>query len=137
MKPILIAEDSEPDADILMRTLKMAGVVNPIFWVPDGDQVIAYLSGAGQYADREKFPMPGALLLDLKMPRMSGFEVLSWLKNEPQIAGVTVIVVSGTMEMREVSRAYQMGANTFVVKPVDGHELQNLIKTFPVFSIAP
>ena len=106
-------------------------MLNPIFWVADGTEVMAFLSGDAQYADRDKFPLPGVLMLDLKMPRVGGFEVLEWLKQHPEHRGLVVIVVSGTMEMREVARAYQMGANTFMVKPLDGAEMQGILKTFP------
>ena len=83
MRPILLAEDSEDDATVLRSTLRKAGLAAPVVVVPDGSQAIAYLKGEGIYADRDLFPLPGLLLLDLKMPGKNGFEVLEWCETQP------------------------------------------------------
>ncbi len=136
MQLILIAEDYESDAKLIERALKRAGVLNPILVVTDGDEAIAYLKGDGAYSDRTKFPLPGVLLLDLKMPRVTGFEVLEWWKKEPQLKELVIIVLSGLRELQEVTRAYQLGARTFLVKPPTEDEVKNLVKAFTVFCTA-
>jgi CheY-like chemotaxis protein len=129
-KAILLAEDFEDDAVFLQRVLKKAGVVNPVMVVGDGDKAIAYLRGDGVFSDREKFPIPGVLFLDLKMPGKNGFEVLEWLKDQSQLKELLVVVLSGYHEVRDVNRAYALGAHTFLVKPCNQEDFANLMKAF-------
>ncbi len=130
-KPILIAEDFEPDAKALELTLKKAGVANPLIFVSDGDQAIYYLMGKGIYADREKYPFPGVFLLDLKMPRVDGYEVLRWCRSQPQLSDLVICVLSGYHELQDVARAYQLGASTFLVKPLAVADIQNVVEGHP------
>jgi CheY-like chemotaxis protein len=116
---ILIAEDLEDDLLLIKRALRKAQVFNPIQTVRNGEQVIAYLKGEGQFANRAEYPLPGLLLLDLKMPRMDGFEVLTWIRQEPNLRALRVIVLTSSGDMRDVTRAYELGANSFLVKPMD------------------
>ena len=116
---ILVAEDSHDDRDLIRRAFSAANVINPILFVRDGEEAIAYLSGSGKYSNRAEFPLPSLLLLDLKMPRMDGFEVLSWLREQNALNALRVIVLTGSDELLDVNRAYQLGANSFLVKPMD------------------
>ena len=95
MRPILLAEDSHDDAFVVRSTLKRAGVLNPVHVVTDGAKAVAYLQGEGIYADRDLFPLPDVLLLDLKMPKLSGFDVLEWWRSQPQLSNMLVVVLSG------------------------------------------
>src|SRR5205085_2032170 len=117
IRPILLVEDIEGDAEFLQLVLESNHIQNPVFKVDDGDEAVAYLKGQGAFADRAKHPLPGILFLDLKMPRLGGFEVLTWLKNESNIKDLLVVVLSGQRQTWEVDRAYTLGAQAFILKP--------------------
>src|SRR2546429_5508391 len=114
---ILIAEDQGADISIILRAFTKARVLNPVQVVRDGEEVIAYLNGEGKFANRAEYPLPELLLLDLKMPRIDGFEVLRWLRQQPGLATLRVVVLTSSKEMRDLNLAYQLGANSFLVKP--------------------
>lgn len=98
--------------------------------VNDGDEVIAYLKGEKGYGDRNKFPLPGVLLLDLKMRRIGGFEVMQWLFDRRQMRDILVILLTGHGELENVRRAYQLGARSFLAKPCDIEDIKNLVRTY-------
>lgn len=129
-RPILLAEDYLPDAEAVQRSFKKQGVTIPIFVVPDGVEAIAYLKGEGIYADRAKFPLPGMLLLDLKMPRRSGLQVLEWCNTQVHLKDMLIVVLSGYRELKEVARAYELGASTFFTKPLNDDDIVNLAERF-------
>ncbi len=116
---ILIAEDDEEQVALIRRAFKKANLINPLHVVPNGDEVLSYLKGEGQYARGAEYPLPALLLLDLKMPRKNGFEVLQWVRQQPGLSNLRVIVLTNSEDLRDVNRAYQLGANSFLVKPVD------------------
>lgn len=116
---ILIVEDREDDIVLMRRALTKGYISHPIQIVRDGDEAIAYLKGEGKYANREEFPLPALVLLDLKMPRVDGFEVLEWIRSQPELNTLRVVVLTSSDAMRDVNRAYQLGANSFLVKPLD------------------
>jgi CheY-like chemotaxis protein len=124
MKPdlILIAEDNDDHVLLLRRALKKGAVVNPIFVVGDGEEAISYLAGKGKYADRYEYPLPGLLLLDLKMPGKDGFEVLQWIRQEPVLRRLRIVVLTTSDDPGDVNRAYDLGANSFIVKPIENHQ---------------
>lgn len=123
MKPhdacILQVEDDENDVYFLHHAFKKAGITNPVRVVSDGEQAIEYLKGAEPFADRAEYPLPSLMLLDLKLPRMSGLEVLKWLRGQPAFRTMVVIVFSSSCNPEDVERSYGLGANGFVVKPLD------------------
>ena len=114
---LLIAEDDENDVFFLQHAFKEADVQNPLHIVHDGKEAIDYLAGAGKFSDRSKYPLPYLLILDLKMPRMTGLDVLQWLQEQPELQCLPVIVLSSSAHRLDIERAYQLGANAFVVKP--------------------
>jgi len=115
--PILVVED-EPDAITLLRhAFAKSGILNPLHTVHSGDEAIAYLAGEGRFADRQAFPFPRLVLLDLKLPRCSGHEVLAWVRGQASLRSLPVIVFTSSKERSDVSRAYAAGANSYVVKP--------------------
>lgn len=116
---ILVVEDVENDILLVRRTLAKAGVPNPRYFVQTGEQAICYLRGTGPYSNRKKYPLPELVLLDLKLPGMDGFEVLQWIRANPNFADLRVVVLTTSERMRDVSRAYQLGANSFLVKPLE------------------
>lgn len=128
--PILVVED-EPDAiTLLQHAFEKAGIVNPLATVHDGEQAIAYLRGEGRYVDRLTHPLPLLVLLDLKLPRCSGLEVIEWIRAQPALRGLPVIVLTSSKERSDVRRAYAAGANSYLVKPSSLHRLIELTKAF-------
>jgi CheY-like chemotaxis protein len=130
---ILVVEDREDDILLMRRAFDRASVSNPIQVVRDGEEAIAYLIGEGQYANRDEYPLPVLVLLDLKLPRKDGFEVLSWIRSEPGICGLPVVVLTSSNQIRDVNRAYQLGANSFFVKELDFQgtvDLSKLLQTY-------
>lgn len=130
---ILMAEDDENDVFFVERAFKQAQIANPLYRVKDGEEAVAYLRGEGQYADRDKFPIPYLLLLDLKMPRKNGFEVIAWLKQQPGLKRLPVVVLTSSKEDPDVNRAYELGANTYLVKPVKFEGLVEMMKTLHLY----
>jgi CheY-like chemotaxis protein len=116
---ILIVEDRQDDILLILRSLERAGVSNPIQIVRDGEDAIAYLRGEGGFKNRAEFPLPELVLLDLKLPRVDGFEVLRWIRTQPGLRGLRVIVLTSSEQIRDVNLAYALGANSFLVKPMD------------------
>ena len=116
-KPVLAAEDEESDAMILQLAFKRAGLVTPLVIVRDGQEAVDYLTGQGGYADRTAHPLPALLLLDLKMPRMTGIEVLIWLNERPEFNGLPAVVLSSSPDQSDISRARAAGADEYFVKP--------------------
>ncbi|HLH56962.1 MAG TPA: response regulator [Verrucomicrobiae bacterium] len=115
----LVVEDNEDHVLLIERAFAKCKVLNPIQVVRSGQEAVDYLSGKGRYTNREEFPLPGLLLLDLKMPGMDGFDVLRWIRQQPGLRALRVVVLTSSNEIRDVNLAYQLGANSFLVKPAD------------------
>jgi len=116
---ILLAEDDDDHVLLVRRAFKSAHLINPLHVVRDGEEAIAYLQGEGPYINRAEYPLPALLLLDLKMPRKNGFEVLKWIRLQPGLRTLRVIVLTSSGEMHDVNLAYLLGANSFLEKPAD------------------
>src|SRR5438045_4400755 len=116
-KAILVADDSEEDIFILQRAFIKAGIDVRISSVKDGQEAVDYLAGEGEFKDRTAHPLPRLMLLDLKMPKMDGFDVLRWLEKHPKLKRLPVTVLTSSDEDKDVDRAYDLGANSYVVKP--------------------
>ena len=130
---ILLAEDREDDVLLIQKAFSHAGINNPIYVVRDGDQVMSYLMGNGKYCNRAEYPLPDLLLLDLKMPGKDGFEVLEWIRQDAGLATLRVLVLTSSEQIRDVTRAYRLGANSFLVKPLDFQDLMQLSRTIQEF----
>src|SRR2546428_9867920 len=116
---ILLAEDREDDILLIRKAFQEAFINNPLQVVRDGEEAIAYLSGEGKYSNRAEYPLPELMLLDLKMPGTDGFDVLKWMRQQPGLQALRVVVLTSSDQMRDVNAAYQLGANSFLVKPID------------------
>jgi CheY-like chemotaxis protein len=125
---ILVAEDNENDLLLLLRAFQKGGLANPIQLVRDGEEVVCYLQGEGKYANREEYPLPDLLLLDLNMPRKNGFEVLEWIRQQPTLRTLRIVVLTMSEQLRDVNRAYELGANSFLVKPLDFEDFVRLVQ---------
>jgi CheY-like chemotaxis protein len=120
---ILVADDSEDDVLFLRRAFVRAHSNAVLTHVVDGEMTIDYLAGRGIYADRERCPFPQLMILDTKMPRTNGFEVLEWTRGEGGLRSLPIIMWSSGGEQREVDRAFELGVNSYLVKP---HGLEQL-----------
>ena len=130
---ILLAEDDQNDIMLIRRAFTKSHVVNPIACVENGEEVVNYLSGNGVYSDRDQHPLPFMLLLDLKLPRMSGHEVLKWLRAQQGLRRLPVVVLTSSREPADINRAYELGANSYLVKPVVFEEFTTLLKQLQVY----
>ena len=126
---ILLAEDREDDVILIRKAFQKAGLNNPIHLVTDGEETIAYLNGDRPYTNRAEYPLPHLLLLDLKMPIKDGFDVLRWVRQQPSLQLLPIIVLTSSEQMRDVDLAYQLGANSFLVKPFEFDHLIALSKS--------
>lgn len=120
---ILLVEDDPNDVLLMQRALRDVGLLDSLRVVKDGDEAVAYLSGKDDYADRERFPIPALVLLDLKVPRRSGHEVLGWLRSQPGLRRLPVVVLSASEQRSDIDKAYDLGANSYLVKPSAPHAL--------------
>lgn len=132
MKPILQVEDDPNDVFFLQHAMKKAGVANPIQVASDGQQAIDYLKGAGKFADREKFPLPCLVLMDLKLPYVMGLEVLKWIRQQPGMP-LIVILMTASAEDADIATAYRLGANAFLTKPSEATKLVDIAKAIKDF----
>lgn len=124
---ILLVEDSRDDAFFLRRAFLKAGFAHPIVDVRNGQQAVNYLSGNASYADRSLYPLPGLVVVDLKMPLMDGFELLGWLQSRPELEGLPAIVISSSALPTDREKAIKLGARDYFVKPNDPADLIGLV----------
>jgi CheY-like chemotaxis protein len=125
---ILIVDDVLDDAALIKRAVMSLRPASPVIIMTASRDLIRYLEGEGSYEDRDAFPYPGLILLDLRIPEMNGFEIMQWLRDEPRHAGIPVIVVSAFDRQREIRKAYQLGARTFLSKPVSPETIRSAIR---------
>jgi CheY-like chemotaxis protein len=132
MKPILHVEDDPNDVFFFQHAVNKVGVANPIQVVVDGQQAIDYLEGKDKFSNREQFPLPCLVLLDLKLPHVMGLEVLKWIR---QKAGIELVVVMLTASgnQADIEAAYQLGANAFLIKPSEAGKLEDMVKAIRDF----
>jgi CheY-like chemotaxis protein len=125
---ILLVEDDPNDIILIKRAFGKANITNRIQVVEDGEEAISYLAGKGRYGDRQNYPLPILILLDLKLPRKSDHEVLEWLRQQPMLKRLTVVVLTSSQQSSDVNRAYDLGANSYLVKPVTFDTLVEMVK---------
>jgi len=127
-KTILQVEDEEHDVLFLQYALEQAQVNNPLAVVRDGQEALEYLKGEGKFGDRQAYPLPGLVLLDLRLPRLPGLEVLRWMREQPDFAKLPVLVFSSSDQDQDVDAAYRLGANGYIVKPSSPSELSEVMR---------
>jgi CheY-like chemotaxis protein len=118
-QPILLVEDSPEDFEATLRAFRKSGLNNPIFRCADGDEALDYLHRRGAYADAARSPRPGIVLLDLNLPGTDGREVLSAIKGDDDLKPIPVVVLTTSVDERDVNACYRAGANSYIQKPVD------------------
>jgi len=128
MKPILYVEDDESDATLMRRVFDDVGIKNPLRIVSDGRTAVAYLAHTGSFVDAIRYPRPCLVLLDLRLPDQKGIEVIQWIRGQPALVEVPVIVLTASNQKADIHRSYLIGANGFFVKPNDPDELAEVIR---------
>lgn len=131
--PILLVEDDPNDVWLVKHAFQSASISNPLRIVNDGQDAVDYLKGQGQYSDRNAFPLPKLVLLDLKMPRLNGFDVIGWMRHHHPWKLTPIIILSSSALPQDVNRAYELGANAYMVKPADYRALERLFRTIADF----
>jgi DNA-binding response OmpR family regulator len=125
---ILVAEDDEDDVFFLRRAWQASGYPHQLFVTRDGQEAVRYLNGDSRYSDRKTYPVPRLVMLDVKMPRMNGFDVLEWLQTHSHFQQVPVVVLSSSSQESDRQRALKLGAHDYLVKPLEFENLVKLIK---------
>ena len=126
---ILLVDDNEDDIYALKRALKKAGITNPLQVVMDGQKAVDYLTGDGPFADRAQYPLPFLIFLDLKLPFRSGFEVLTWMRQQSAFNDIVVVILSGSDETKDHQQAYALGARSYLVKPPSSSDILQLMES--------
>ena len=131
--PILLVEDNYNDVLLIRRAFRKANMNPTISIVSDGEEAMAYLERQGKYADTENFPLPNLILLDLKLPRCSGLEVLAWIRQHPALKRLLVVVLTSSQENSDLDKAYDLGTNSYLVKPLNFQDLVNMIELIDAY----
>ena len=129
-RPVILLVDDNPHDVVLIRlAFRRVGIIDTIHLVKDGVEAMRYIKGEGAYVDRHQFPTPTLVLLDLKMPLTSGFDVLDWIRQQKALASVVVVVMSGSKNDEDIDRAYALGANHYLIKPTRFEEMVKMMET--------
>ena len=131
--PILLVEDSPDDALLIQRAFRKANLANSVQLVRDGEEAVAYLKGEPPFSDRNEFPLPVLMLLDLKLPRRSGLEVLEWVRQDSTLKRLPVVVLTSSRESVDINRAYDLGVNSYLTKPVGFDALLEMVKSVNLY----
>jgi CheY-like chemotaxis protein len=123
---LLLVEDNEDDVALVRRAFSKSNVVNPLQVVRTGEEALEYLVGTGRYSNRSEYPLPELILLDLKLPGIDGLQVLRWIRQQPGLKALRVVVLTASTELHDATLAYQAGANSFLVKTIDFEEFVNI-----------
>lgn len=132
---ILLIEDSPDDAELIQYAFEKSGIQNPLNIVTDGDAAVDYIGRTGAYADRKGQPLPELILLDLKLPRRSGFEVLKFIREHEPTKHTPVVVLTSSGQDEDIHRSYEFGANSYLVKPIGGDALIEMARTLKAYWI--
>src|SRR6185437_523139 len=130
---ILLAEDEEDYVLLVKKAFSEANIKNPLYVVSTGTEAMAYLKGEGRFANRAEYPLPDLLLLDIKLPGFNGLEIIKWVREQPGLAGLRIVVLTSSDQLKDVNDAYRFGANSFLMKPYDFHDLVHLSKVVEEF----
>jgi CheY-like chemotaxis protein len=126
---VLLVENDLNDIFLVKRAFKMASLQTPLQIVTDGQEAIHYLRGEGKYSDRQAHPLPKLIVMDIKMPRLTGFEVLEWIKHDGLLRRIPVIIVSSSESPDDINHAYELGANAYMIKPMNYRQVEHLFES--------
>ena len=133
---ILLVDDNHRDADLAIRALKKSQLVNELLWVKDGEECLDFLFAKGKYTGRDINLLPRVVLLDLKMPKMNGLEVLEILRSKPLTRTLPVVMLTSSQEEKDIIQSYNLGVNSYIVKPVDFKNFVEAVKNLGVYWLA-
>jgi len=133
--PILLVEDNPDDVLFIRRAFSQAQIINPLQVVGGGEEATNYFLGHGIVANRQEYPLPVLVLLDLKLPRKSGYEVLDWVRRQPLLKRIPVVILTSSRNNEDINRCYDLGANSYLVKPVQFEALLDMMKTLHLYWI--
>ncbi|MGH9517634.1 MAG: response regulator [Terriglobales bacterium] len=128
LRSILLVEDESTDAALLLRGFEKAKVLNPIIHLTNGNDALGYLAGVREYADRKKYPLPALILLDLNLPGTTGIQLLQWMRIQGEIKRIPVVVLTGDSRPDTINAAYDLGANSYLVKPGNAAEIARMVE---------
>ena len=141
MKTVLLVEDSEDDLALMKMACHRTGIPHSLQVVMHGDAAVDYLSATGAYSDRSAHPLPDLIFLDIKLPRRSGHEVLEWIRAQPGLVSLPIVVLTGSDEIADVNRAYKLGATSYLNKmagPAElGQAVRIILKYWLQMNVAP
>lgn len=126
---VLLVEDDLNDIFLVKRAFRMARLETPLQVVTDGEEALRYLRGEGRYSDRAAYPLPRLIVMDIKMPRLSGFDVLHAIKRDGPLRRIPIVIVSSSNRVEDINRAYELGANAYMVKPMDFRAVEHLFQS--------
>jgi CheY-like chemotaxis protein len=133
---ILLVEDNQDHAELVMRNMEDFQVANTIFHVEDGEEALDYLYGRGKYADRKQFPVPHLMLLDLRLPKVDGLEVLKNIKSNERLRPLPVVILTTSDAERDMAMAYEYHANSYITKPVNFGDFSALLRDLGFYWLA-
>jgi CheY-like chemotaxis protein len=132
-RTLLLVEDEESSAFFFQHVMTKLGMTEVLQVAQDGREAIDYLQGRARFNDRTQFPLPDLIILDLKMPRVTGFEVIAWIRDQPELRKLIVIMMSASSSEEDISRAYELGANAYIVKPSGLDQLTDVLSSIQQF----
>jgi len=130
---ILLVEDNPTDAELTMRALKRKNLANQLVWVKDGEEALEFIYAKGKFEDRDPEDLPKLILLDLRMPKVDGLEVLKQIKADEQTSKIPVVVLTSSKEDRDIVESYKLGVNSYVSKPVEFDEFIEAVSTLGLY----
>lgn len=130
---ILVIEDNPDHAELIRRSLEEYSIDNTIVHMPDGEMALDYVFGRGEYYDREKFPMPNLILLDLRLPKVDGLQVLKTIKHDDGLKHIPVVILTSSESEKDISSAYQSFVNSYLVKPMDYEKFLKLVEELGLY----
>jgi CheY-like chemotaxis protein len=130
---ILLVEDNPTDAELTTEALREGNLANHLVWVKDGAEALDFIFARGKYSDRLVDDTPKVILLDLRLPKVDGLEVLQTLKSDPRTKSIPVVVLTSSKEERDVTESYQLGVNSFVSKPVEFDEFASVVSQLGLY----
>lgn len=130
---VLLVEDNADHAELTLKALKDGNLLNEVVWVKDGEEALDFLYHRGRYADATKAPRPGLILLDLKLPKVDGHEVLRQIKGDEHLRSIPVVMLTTSEREDEISQSYKAGANSFVSKPVRFADFMERVRSLKLY----